>query len=89
MKREAKEYDRVSNPLKYFVDDCILEDSKAKTPTFLVYDAYNKYRKQYHMPELSDHAIKTGIKRYCGEVGVYVSEKRERADKLLDFDVTA
>lgn len=89
VEERGNEYDKVSNPLKYFVDDCIHEDSKAKTPTFLIYDAYNKCRKQYHMPELSDHAIKTGVKRYCGEVGVYVSEKRERSDKLLGFDVPA
>jgi putative DNA primase/helicase len=87
VEERGNEYDKVSNPLKYFVDDCIREDAQAKTPTFMIYDAYNKYRKQYHMPELSDHAIKTGIKRQCGEVGVYVSEKRIHADKLLGFDV--
>jgi len=80
------EYDMKSNPMKYFVDDCIEEDNLGgSTPNVIVYEAYNKYRKVHGMPELSEQEIKNGLKYWCAQVGIVVAEKKIRTNKLCGF----
>lgn len=80
------EYDMKSNPMKYFVDDCIEFDPLGGViPNIAVYEAYSKYRKLHRMPELSEQEIKNGIKYWCGQIGITVAEKRERMTKLCGF----
>lgn len=82
----GREYDMMSNPMKYFVDDCIEQDlTGVGCPNEVLYDAYNKYRKQYNMPELSAQEIKNGVKYWCGEVGIRTEQSRVRIDKILGF----
>jgi len=84
--QKGLEYDMKSNPMKYFVDDCIDQDPLGGViPNVTVYEAYNKYRKIHGMPELSEQEIKNGLKYWCGQIGITVTEKRERMKKLCGF----
>ena len=79
-------YDMKTNPMKYFVDDCIeIDPMGGVIPNIAVYEAYSKYRKLHRMPELSEQEMKNGIKYWCGQIGITVSEKRERMTKLCGF----
>lgn len=83
------EYDMKSNPMKYFVDDCIEVDPKGgNLPNMLIYNAYAEYRKLHGLPELSDTELKNGLKYWCSQIGIQTSEKREYAEKLLGFELT-
>jgi putative DNA primase/helicase len=70
------EYDKKSNPIKYFVDDCLEEDNNGNLQNIVIYDAYTSYRKIHGMPELSPEEIKNGIMYHCNKLGWNVSEKR-------------
>lgn len=80
------EYDKKSNPMKHFVDDCIDADPAGFLPNIVIYEAYMKYRQLHGMPELSDQEIKNGIKYWCKDIGIFVEEKRMRIGKVVDVN---
>jgi putative DNA primase/helicase len=84
--QKGLEYDMKSNPMKYFVDECIDEGAPSESlPNAMVYNAYNKYRKIHGMPELSEQEIKNGLKYWCNQISITVTEKREQVNKLCGF----
>jgi putative DNA primase/helicase len=88
--QKGLEYDMKSNPMKYFVDDCIETDPKGGcVPNALLYQAYNTYRLKHGLPEISEQELKNGLKFWCGQIGIQTTEKRERLDKLLGFELDA
>lgn len=58
-----------SNPMEYFLEDCIREDVSAITPTELIYDRYNTFRKSIKGPELDKKQIKEEVLKACWNVG--------------------
>lgn len=75
IKERGIEYDQKGQPMKYFIDECLME-ADCNTENAILYKAYNIYRKAHGMPELSDEEMKNGIKYYGNQLGWNISETR-------------
>lgn len=72
----GKEYELKSQPMKYFVDDCVVDAPGKFLLNARIYERYTEYRKLHGMPELSQEEIKNGIIYHCNKLGWNVSEKK-------------
>lgn len=71
------EYEMKSQPMKHFVDDCLVDDRDGFLRNAVIYEKYTEYRKKHGMPELGQEEIKNGIKYYCNQLGWNVAERRQ------------
>lgn len=86
--QKGLEYNMKSNPMYYFVEECVEEDQGGYVPNALVYEAYNNFRKHYGLPELSEAVLKNDLKKYCAELSIFISETRKDLKEVLGLKVS-
>lgn len=72
------EYDKRSNPIKYFVDDRIEDALGCFTSTYALLDDYSTYRKLARMPELGESEFKKELELKCEDAGIKIKPHREK-----------
>jgi phage/plasmid primase, P4 family, C-terminal domain len=77
-------YEKKSNPLHYFVRDCIVESHNGCILREEVEEAYVNYAKKNTLPSLSKQRIKAGLIRECQEVGIYLEFRQIRKNQLKE-----
>jgi len=63
------DFKKRSDPMIYFLDECLEEDVDAITPSVSVYAEYERFRKTIKGPELGEDKIKDGVIKACKESG--------------------
>ena len=77
------EYDKKSNTMRYFIEEKVFEDPGSIVPNVMLYEEYNKYRKQVGGAELSEKELKSEFLKECKEAGwVHVTNVQKRANQL-------
>ncbi|WP_292372735.1 phage/plasmid primase, P4 family [Methanosarcina sp. UBA411] len=76
------EYNRKSNPMYFFVRDCLEEDEGGFIRKERLYEAYTQYAKYNKLPQLTPQEFKAGLIKECQEIGIDTREWRNQ--KLSD-----
>jgi DNA primase catalytic core len=65
----ALEYDKKSNPVRYYFDENLEEAYGNIVPNVIIYNDFNTFRKENHAAELDEHEIKGSILKECYDAG--------------------
>lgn len=81
------EYEKKSNPMSYFVRECLLEDEGGFIPKIILMAAFNRYARYNKLPQLTPREFKAELIRECKEIGINTWEKRnqKRKDRAYGF----
>lgn len=79
-------YERKSNPIRYFVQDCINEADEGSYSThkeydYDIYQAYTMYAKKYQLPSLKQVEIREQLIEECRRVNITVKYRQDKYSK--------
>lgn len=81
--QRAIEYDKTSNTMRYFVEECLYEDPGNIVPNVIMYEAYNKYRVSVGGAQLGERELKKLLMAECKEAGWNgVTNVQKRASQM-------
>ncbi len=75
------EYSRKSNPMHYFVRECILHIEGGFVEKTHLLEAISDYTKYNKMPQLTAQEIKKELIKECADIGIDTREKRDQTRK--------
>lgn len=76
-KTEAEKIDMLNsrvNPVKIFIEDCIIEKPKLHVRKDKLYESYQRYAKQNNLPNQNINDFHKMFKVYCNELGIVTKE---------------
>ncbi|MEL7664093.1 MAG: phage/plasmid primase, P4 family [Methanosarcina mazei] len=73
------EYSRKSNPMHYFVRECIEEKPNNFVKKSELLEAYTKYANYNRMPQLTAQEFKKELIKECEDIDIYTKEKRNQS----------
>lgn len=72
------EYSRKSNPIHFFVRECIFEEKNGFLKKADLLENFTKYAKYNRLPQLTAQEIKKELIRECSEIGIETGETRRQ-----------
>lgn len=79
----AIEYDKKSNTMRYFVEECLYEDPGSIVPNEIIYELYNAFRKKIGGAQLGKNELKNSLLKECKDAGwQFVTNKQMRISQL-------
>lgn len=81
--QRALEYEKKSQTVRYFVEECLYEDPGCIIPNAIMYQSYESFRKRVGGAELGERELKASLLRECKEAGwMNVTNKQVRVTLL-------